>query len=263
MLLDDRRIVLTLEAICWCTAAMVFFQQTDFPRAIAILPLLMAVLIRVEYPPPGRGVGAVAEAVPGLTFEEDHAKHAAGLFDKDGGLLRGHAYVLTFLRRTPASLKQMPRMARLSSGCEKVRATLHFVAVFAGDDDAGGPQAAAKKGQRKEGRQALTKEAAGKDATPGVLMATDTTGAAWDRYMRKHSCWALPHVFVVDRTGTILWHGQSNRRGLVPSLKTIVRQVVPNPNPDPNPDPDPNPNPNPDLAAHDILDKGYEWEAKE
>ena len=35
MLLDDRRIVLTLEAICWCTAAMVFFQQTDFPRAMA------------------------------------------------------------------------------------------------------------------------------------------------------------------------------------------------------------------------------------
>ena len=173
MLLDDRRIVLTLEAICWCTAAMVFFQQTDFPRAMAILPLLMGVLIRVEYPPPGRGVGAAAEAVPGLTFEEDHAKHAAGLFDKEGALLRGHAYVLTFLRRTPASLKQMPRMARLSSGCEKVRATLHFVAVFAGDDDAGGPQAAAKKGQRKEGRQAPTKEAAGKDATPGVLMATN------------------------------------------------------------------------------------------
>ena len=49
MLLDDRRIVLSLEAICWCTAAMVFFQQTDFPSAIAILPLLMAVLIHVEY----------------------------------------------------------------------------------------------------------------------------------------------------------------------------------------------------------------------
>ena len=49
MLLDDRRIVLSLEAICWCTAAMVFLQQTDFPSAIAILPLLMAVLIHVEY----------------------------------------------------------------------------------------------------------------------------------------------------------------------------------------------------------------------
>ena len=52
MLLDDRRIVLSLEAICWCTAAMVFFQQTEFPSAIAILPLLMAVLIHVEYAPP-------------------------------------------------------------------------------------------------------------------------------------------------------------------------------------------------------------------
>ena len=52
MLLDDRRIVLSLEAICWCTAAMVFLQQTDFPSAIAILPLLMAVLIHVEYAPP-------------------------------------------------------------------------------------------------------------------------------------------------------------------------------------------------------------------
>jgi hypothetical protein len=116
MLLDDRRIVLTLEAICWCTAAMVFFQQTDFPSAIAILPLLMAVLIHVEYPPAGSGVGTVAEAAPGLTFEEDHAKHAAEVFDKEGGLLRGHAYVLTFLRKTPGSLKQMPRLARMPRG---------------------------------------------------------------------------------------------------------------------------------------------------
>jgi hypothetical protein len=225
MLLDDRRIVLTLEAICWCTAAMVFFQQTDFPSAIAILPVLLAVLIHVEYPPAGSGVGTVAEAVPGLTFEEEHAPHAAEVFDKQGGLLRGHAYVLTFLRKTPASLKQMPRLARLSSGCEAVRSTVHFVAVFAGDDDAGAPQAASTKERRKEGRQAAIKEAAGKDAAPVVLMATDTTGEAWTGYMRKHGCWALPHVFVVDRTGTILWHGQANRRGLVPSLKTIVRQV--------------------------------------
>ena len=43
-------------------------------------------------------MGAVAEAVPGLTFEEYHAKHAAGLFDKDGGLLRGHAYGVEALR---------------------------------------------------------------------------------------------------------------------------------------------------------------------
>ena len=113
MLLDDRRIVLTLEAICWCTAAMVFFQQTDFPSAIAILPVLLAVLIHVEYPPAGSGVGTVAEAAPGLTFEEEHAPHAAEVFDKQGGLLRGHAYVLTFLRKTPASLKQMPRLARM------------------------------------------------------------------------------------------------------------------------------------------------------
>ena len=187
MLLDDRRIVLTLEAICWCTAAMVFFQQTDFPSAIAILPVLLAVLIHVEYPPAGSGVGTVAEAVPGLTFEEEHAPHAAEVFDKQGGLLRGHAYVLTFLRKTPASLKQMPRLARihtrleprttkvccsrarasprpgLSSGCEAVRSTVHFVAVFAGDDDAGPPQAASTKERRKEGRQAAIKEAAGKN----------------------------------------------------------------------------------------------------
>ena len=225
MLLDDRRIVLSLEAICWCTAAMVFLQQTDFPSAIAILPLLMAVLIHVEYPPPGSGVGALAEAAPDLTFEEEHAKYGAEVFDKEGGLLKGHAYVLTFLRKTPASLKQMPRLARLSSGCEKVRSTVHFVAVFAGDDDAGAPQVASKKEQRKAARRDDAKLAAGMDAAPVVLMATDTTGEVWKRYMRKHGCWALPHCFVVDRTGTILWHGQANRRGLVPSLKTIVRQV--------------------------------------
>ena len=57
-------------------------------------------------------------------------------------------------------------------------------------------------------------------------MATDTTGVAWERYMRKHSCWALPHVFVVDRTGTILWHGQSNRRGLLLTL-TLTLTLTP------------------------------------
>jgi len=66
---------------------------------------------------------------------------------------------------------------------------------------------------------------AGKAVSPAVLWATDTKGEVWRRYMRKHGCWALPHVFVVDRTGMILWHGQANRRGLVPALKTVVRQV--------------------------------------
>ena len=28
-----------------------------------------------RYPPPGSGVGAVAEAAPDLTFEEEHAKY--------------------------------------------------------------------------------------------------------------------------------------------------------------------------------------------
>ena len=106
MLLDDRRTVLALEAICWCTAAIVFLLQTDFPSALCALPLLMGVLIRVEYPPLGRGVGTVADAAPGLLFEDE--RHGTAVFGKEGGLLRGHAYVLTFLRKTSAAANSQP-----------------------------------------------------------------------------------------------------------------------------------------------------------
>ena len=117
MLLDDRRIVLTLEAICWCSAALVFFQQTDFPSAISILPFLMGVLIHIEYPPAGRGVGTVADAAPDLLFEDEHSKHGPAVFDKEGGLLRGHAYVLTFLRKTSAATTQTPSLNNPSPNC--------------------------------------------------------------------------------------------------------------------------------------------------
>ena len=99
-----------------------------------------------------------------------------------------------------------------------------------GGDGQGAPPSATNKEQREEQRKAAitakgSAGVAGKDASPAVLTATDTTEEVWRRYMHKHGCWALPHVFVVDRTGTILWHGQVNRRGLVPALKTVVRQV--------------------------------------
>ena len=110
MLLDDRRIVLTLEAICGCTTAMVFLQQTDFPSALCILPLLMGVLIRMEYPPVGSGVGAVAESMPDLVFEDE--RHGAAVLGKEGGLLPGHAYVLTFLRKTSAAPPAPARLPR-------------------------------------------------------------------------------------------------------------------------------------------------------
>ena len=110
MLLDDRRIVLTLEAICGCTTAMVFLQQTDFPSALCILPLLMGVLIRMEYPPVGSGVGAVAESMPDLVFEDE--RHGAAVLGREGGLLPGHAYVLTFLRKTSAAPPAPARLPR-------------------------------------------------------------------------------------------------------------------------------------------------------
>ena len=211
MLLDDRRLVLALEAICWCTAAMVFMEQTDLPRALASLPAMIAMLIRVEYPPPGRGVGTPAEALtPGVRFEDE--RHSAVL-GKKGELLRDHAYVLTFLRKNKQCLQVMPRIHRLAGGCDKMRSTVHFVALTPLDDEVVTVSRKAK-GMPK-----------GKDAVQAVLPAVDTTGDAWLGYINKHSCWALPHVFVVDRKGTIIWHGQANRRGLVPAIKTIVKQV--------------------------------------
>ena len=38
MLLDDRRIVLALEAVCWITALLVFLDHTDLPAAMAVIP---------------------------------------------------------------------------------------------------------------------------------------------------------------------------------------------------------------------------------
>ena len=45
--------------------------------------------------------------------------------------------------------------------------------------------------------------------------------------MRRHGAMSMPHVFVVDSEGTITWHGQVNRRGLVPAIKAVVGQVDP------------------------------------
>ena len=88
MLLDDRRIVLALEAICWCAAGLVFLGDTDLPRAIAILPVLLGVLIRIEYPPPGRGVGARAAAAANMSFDDE--RHCS-LLSKQGELLHDHS----------------------------------------------------------------------------------------------------------------------------------------------------------------------------
>lgn len=214
MLLDDRRIVLALEAVCWITALLVFLDHTDLPAAMAVIPAMLGVIIRIEYPPPGSGVGKPADALPGLRFEDEKQRPALGA---DGALLPGHAYVLTFLRKTPGALKHMPRMHRLASGCANVRKTVHFVAITPEED--GAAQARGRKASK-----------AGKatDALASALApALDTTKAAWMNYMHKHGAMTMPHVFVVDGAGTILWHGQCNRRGLVPAIKKVVGQVDP------------------------------------
>ena len=213
MLLDDRRIVLALEAVCWGATVLILLQQHDsLPRALAVMPLLLGMLIRMEYPPPGRGVSKPGEALSELVL--DNEKRRSSMMGADGQLLRGHAYVLTFLRKTPAAMQHMPRMHRLAKGCEQVRSSVHFLAITPGDDDA-----AEQIKESKAGR------AASKD-TP-VMAAVDSAGTAWQNYMRRHGARSLPHVFVVNSEGTITWHGQVNRRGLVPAIKAVVSQVDP------------------------------------
>ena len=212
MLLDDRRIVLALEAVCWGLTVLVLLQQNDsLPRAMAVVPLMLGVLIRMEYPPPGRGVGKRGEALPEIVLDDETQR--SSIMGTEGQLLRGHAYVLTFLRKTPAALQHMPRMHRLAKGCLAVRSSVHFLAIVP-EDDSGADIRESKAGR-----------AASKD-TP-VMAAVDKAGTGWQNYMRKHGAMSLPHTFVVNSEGVIMWHGQINRRGLVPALKAVVSQVDP------------------------------------
>ncbi len=40
--------------------------------------------------------------------------------------------------------------------------------------------------------------------------------------MERYRCYVLPHAFIVNQEGTIVWHGQVNRKGLIPSFKSVL-----------------------------------------
>lgn len=40
--------------------------------------------------------------------------------------------------------------------------------------------------------------------------------------MSKWGSRVVPHAFVVDQGGTIIWHGQINRKGLIEATKTVM-----------------------------------------
>ena len=80
-----------------CGSACILFGFTSCPRALAALPMLIALAIRLEYPPPGEGTGQLASPVPDLQFVTPNAARA-GLGKDVGGSGSNRSYRPQLLR---------------------------------------------------------------------------------------------------------------------------------------------------------------------
>lgn len=206
----QKRMHLAAEAVCLASSAYLFFEKKEEGLApLAVTPLLMILIIYLENPPPGLGTGQPAEPLPGLKFlklrcPEKQAGPPVQL-GPGGALLPGHAYIFVFWRHTKSCIKTIPRVQTIAN---RVRAVpkVHVALICRDDFD---------------GLDSWVGRSRGLTAP----VAHDTEAKAHANYMVKWDARVVPHAFVVDRRGTILFHGQVNRRGLLDAVKTIMLEA--------------------------------------
>ena len=190
-------------------------------RPFASIALFGFIYFRLEHPPPGAGVGAVAGALPSLEMlpqaKKTAKKQRTGkteavaalpppVLGADGALERGRAYVVIFFNPSPGCVKALPKVEAMARRIHAAAGSwFHTVLVSASSR-------AELDGfnERWAGRM--------------VPMAHDATAAAYEAYIERFGVLIVPHAFVIDRSGTILWHGQSNRRELSSSVVSLIKE---------------------------------------
>ena len=232
------RIAFVLEALSAIACLVLFFVQPHAEvlagvthRLLSVFPFFFACYLHLEYPPPGNGVGKAAGPLPklqqvvaaGSTSKSKSAAAKEGKdakdgskaakpqppqlppLGKDGALLAGHAYVITFFNTSPACLKPLIKVDKLHRNISACKDWLHLVLISHEEE-------AKLKGLLKR--------------LGGLPIAADPSGEATTNYLVEHSAYVAPHVFVVGLDGIILWHGQINRKELISTIADLIRQKV-------------------------------------
>lgn len=194
--------------LCCCFAAAALYHGQYGHPAVCALPLLLLVVIMMEYPPPGRGVGQPAAPLAKL-------KRITGTLPLgEGGVLEaGCAYTIIFWRGTRPGQKVLGKLERLWRHCEAATSdakggSMKFVIVS--DDPRKQLQQLAKKWETQ-----LT-----------IPIAHDESGEASKAYVTRHQVLVLPQVFVVGPEGHINWHGHATNRGMTPAIVNVTKQLV-------------------------------------
>jgi len=197
----ERLIVRLIQLACLVAAAEVALRETPpfgLRHGHAGLPILLLFYVWHEYPPPGRGVGKPAAALPKLQC----------LMGKPPPPLQpGHVHVLVFWRQSSACKKCLPQIEKMHRVCESI-GKVHFLFICVGE---------------RAALQAFAKQWTGHITVP---MLHDESEAAWDKYMVEHGALSLPHAFVVNERGLISWHGNANQKSaLAAEIKARVSAV--------------------------------------
>jgi len=195
------------QVCCLFAAAALYHGQYGHP-AVCALPLLLLLLIIIEFPPPGRGIGQPAAPLGKL-------KRIAGTVPLgEGGVLEaGCAYTFIFWRGNRPGHKVLPKLERIWRHCEAAtsgakKGGMKFVIV---SDD-----------PRKHLQQ-LSKKWEGQLTIP---IAHDESGEASQAYVARYQVLVLPQVFVVGPEGNINWHGHTTNRGMTSAIAKVTKQLV-------------------------------------
>ena len=199
-----------VDAYTWQTLSSVI-------RHLSVVPVLIAAIVRMEHPPPGRGVGQKAGPLAGVNVLIKTSAAAAPSpksaaadvplpLGKDGALLADHAYIIVFFNLQKGCAKAVPKIEGVARRMHSVAGSwAHTVLV------------SHEPVERLE--QHMLKRAAGK-----YFVAHDAHGSAFEHYMKRFGAMVVPQAFVVDEAGIILWHGQTNRAGFSEACATLLRQ---------------------------------------
>ena len=188
----------------------------DVPvRALSAFPFMLALLVYIEHPAPGRGVGKAAGALPKLKWLTAETPKPA-ILGAQGTLLKEHAYLIVFYTTNSACLKALTKAEAIHRRLRVAAAWFHVILVSA--SDAADVEAFAKRWA------SMAKPRSGIKASDLAPMVHDATAAAYENYMTAHACYVVPQAFVVDTAGVITWHGQINRPQCAKAVAAVVKQ---------------------------------------
>jgi hypothetical protein len=207
---------------CWMGAVAMFFFPpellSDVPgQVLAALPFLVGLLVYIENPPPGAGVGKAAGSLGnGLKFVSPPGKGteqaklcAPPPLSADGMPLPGHVYIIVFFSTSRATLKAAAKVDAIARRLSAAGVRAHIHTLLVSRDAFQSLENVSKHWKDR--------------ATP---IAHDASQEASANYISAHRAWAQPHAFVVDKQGTIAWHGQINRKELLTVVADLLRDEM-------------------------------------